>query len=162
MVKSKGRLSRPRIRSTLSGPKSKNNSRRRNTMNILSRLRLRVMLSLAPILVNGAAKRSERLRQLLAKAPGPVQFIAGRRPVGFYIVKDGDLRWKGGAHPSPSFTQSWKTPQAALRELIAKDEPDVVGAFLAEQLRLSGNFQSGLWFGEVMATAKAMQAASKH
>jgi len=131
-------------------------------MTIFSRLRLRVMLSLAPILVNRAAKQSDRLRQLLAKAPGPIQFIAGKRPVGFYSVRNRALRWKGGAHPSPSFTQVWKTPQAALSELIAKDEPDVVGAFLAEQLRLSGNFQSGLWFGEVMATAKATQAASKH
>ena len=131
-------------------------------MTILSRLRLRIMLSLAPILVNRAAKQSDRLRQLLAKAPGPIQFVAGKRPVGFYTVQAGALRWKGGAHPSPSFTQDWKTPQAALRELIAKEEPDVVGAFLAEQLKLSGNFQSGLWFGEVMATAKAAQAAPKH
>ena len=131
-------------------------------MAILSRLRLRIMLSLAPILVNRAAKQSDRLQQLLAKAPGPIQFVAGKRPVGFYTVQSGALRWKGGAHPAPSFAQHWKTPEAALRELVGKDEPDVVGAFLAEQLRLAGNFQSGLWFGEVMATAKSTRAAPQH
>ncbi len=131
-------------------------------MTILSRLRLRVMLSLAPIFVNRAAKQSDRLRQLLAKAPGPIQFVAGKRPVGFYTVQAGALRWKGGTHPAPSFTQVWKTPESALKELIGKDEPDVVGAFLAEQLKLFGNFQSGLWFGEVMAIAKSTQAVPQH
>jgi hypothetical protein len=131
-------------------------------MTILSGLRLRIMLSLAPMLVNRAAKQSDRLRQLLAKAPGPILFVAGKRPVGFYTVQAGALRWKSGAHPAPSFTQVWKTPESALRELISKDEPDVVGAFLAEQLKLFGNFQAGLWFGEVMATAKSTQAAPQH
>ncbi len=131
-------------------------------MTILSRLRLRVMLSLAPILVNRAAKQSDRLRRLLAKAPGPIQFVAGKRPVGFYTVQAGALRWKGGAHPAPIFTQVWKTPESALRELIGKDEPDVVGAFLAEQLKLSGNFQSGLWFGEVMTITKSTPAVPRH
>jgi len=131
-------------------------------MTILSRLRLRIMLSLAPVLVNRAAKQSDRLRQLLAKAPGPIQFVAGKRPVGFYTVQAGALRWKGGAHPAPSFTQAWKTPKSALRELIGKDEPDIVGAFLAEQLKLFGNFQSGLWFGEVMAIAKSTPPAPQH
>ncbi|MGA7325029.1 MAG: hypothetical protein WBX25_11225 [Rhodomicrobium sp.] len=131
-------------------------------MSILSGPRLRIMLSLAPILVNRAAKKSDRLRQLLASAPGPIQFVAGKRPVGFYTVRAGALRWKGGAHPKPSFTQVWKTPESAFRELIGKDEPDIVGAFLAEQLKLFGNFQSGLWFGEVMAIAKSTQAAPQH
>ena len=131
-------------------------------MSILSGLWLRIMLGLAPILVNRAAKKSDRLTQLLESAPGPIQFVAGKRPVGFYTVQAGALRWKGGAHPKPSFTQVWKTPESALRELIRKDEPDIVGAFLAEQLKLFGNFQSGLWFGEVMATAKSTQAAPRH
>lgn len=130
-------------------------------MAILSRLRLRIMLGLAPMLVNRAAKQSDRLRRLLASAPGPIQFVAGGRPVGFYTVRAGALRWKGGAHPAPSFTQAWKTPESALRELIGKSEPDVVGAFLAEQLKLFGNFQSGLWFGEVMAVAQSKPSKSQ-
>ena len=129
-------------------------------MLIISRLRLRIMLSLAPLLVNRAAKQSDRLRQLLASAPGPIQFVAGRKPVGFYTVQAGALRWKGGAHPAPSFTQVWQTPESALRELIGKEEPDIVGAFLAEQLKLFGNFQTALWFGEVMAIAQSKPAKS--
>lgn len=124
-------------------------------MTILPGLRLRVMLGLAPILVNRAAKKNDQLRQLLASAPGAIQFVAGKTPVGFYTVQAGALRWKAGAHPAPSFTQAWKTSESALRELIGKDEPDIVGAFLDEQLKLFGNFQSGLWFGEVMTAAKS-------
>jgi hypothetical protein len=45
-----------------------------------------------------------------------------------------------------------------LRELIGKDEPDILGAFLAEQLKLFGNFQTALWFGEVMAIAQSKPA----
>ena len=77
---------------------------------ILSRLRLRIMLSLAPLLVNRAAKHSSRLKQLLEAAPGALQVTAGKKPVGFYTVEGGALRWKGGLHPAPSFTQVWKTP----------------------------------------------------
>lgn len=124
-------------------------------MSILSRLRLRIMLSLAPLLVNRAAKRSSRLKQLLAAAPGALQVTAGKKPVGFYTVKGGALRWKGGRHPAPSFTQVWKTPQVALRVLTGGDEPDLIGAFQAEQLKMNGDFQTALWFKEVMTIAQS-------
>ncbi len=123
-------------------------------MAILSRLRLRVMLSLAPVLVNRAAKRSSRLKQLLEAAPGALQVTAGKKPVGFYSVKGGVLRWKGGLHPSPSFTQIWKSPQAALEVLTRGPEPDIIGAFAAEQLKMNGDFQTALWFKDVMSIAQ--------
>jgi len=129
-------------------------------LTILSRLRLRIMLSLAPFLVNRAAKNSSRLKQLLAAAPGALQVTAGTKPVGFYSVKDGVLRWKGGRHPAPSFTQVWKTPHIALKVLTSGDEPDLIGAFAAEQLKMNGDFQTALWFKEVMAIAQSKPAKS--
>ncbi len=129
-------------------------------MTTFSRLRLRIMLSLAPLLVNRAAKHSSRLKQLLAAAPGALQVTAGKNPVGFYTVKGGALRWKGGLHPAPSFTQVWKTPQIAVRVLTTGDEPDLIGAFAAEQLKMNGDFQTALWFREVMSIAQSKPAKS--
>ncbi len=127
---------------------------------MLSRLRLRIMLSLAPFLVNRGAKHSSRLKQLLAAAPGALQVTAGKKPVGFYTVEAGALRWKGGRHPAPSFTQVWKTPQVALKVLTSGGEPDIIGAFAAEQLKMNGDFQTALWFKEVMAIAQSKPAKS--
>ena len=124
-------------------------------MTILSRLRLRIMLSLAPLLVNRAAKHSSRLKQLLAAAPGALQVTAGKKPVGFYTVEAGALRWKGGRHPAPSFTQVWKTPQIAVKVLTSGGEPDLISAFAAEQLKMNGDFQTALWFREVMSIAQS-------
>ena len=129
-------------------------------MTILSTLRLRILLRLAPFLVNRAAKHSPGLKQLLEAAPGALQVTAGKKPVGFYSVKGGALRWKGGLHPDPSFTQIWKTPQIALKVLTSGDEPDLIGAFAAQQLKMNGNFQTALWFGEVMAIAQSKPAKS--
>ncbi|MGO9701297.1 MAG: hypothetical protein ACLPX7_18760 [Xanthobacteraceae bacterium] len=129
-------------------------------MTALSRLRLRIMLSLAPFLVNRAAKHSSRLKQLLEAAPGALQVTAGKNPIGFYTVVGGALRWKGGLHPSPSFTQIWKSPQAALRVLTGEHEPDIIGAFAAEQLKMNGDFQTALWFKDVMAIAQSKAAKS--
>ncbi len=129
-------------------------------MTMLSKLRLRIMLSLAPLLVNRAARRSSRLKQLLAAAPGALQVTAGKKPVGFYTVEAGALRWKGGAHPAPGFTQVWKTPQIALKVLTSGGEPDLIGAFAAEQLKMNGDFQTALWFKEVMSIAQSKPAES--
>jgi hypothetical protein len=129
-------------------------------MTIFSRLRLRILLSLAPLLVNRAAKNSSRLKQLLETSPGPLQVIAAKKPVGFFTVKAGALRFKGGRHPAPSFTQAWNTPQAALRVLTTGDEPDMIGAFAARELEMIGDFQTAIWFQEVMAIAKSKPAKS--
>ncbi|MGO9173522.1 MAG: hypothetical protein ACLP7P_16375 [Rhodomicrobium sp.] len=129
-------------------------------MTLFPRLRLRIMLSLAPLLVNRAAKHSSRLKYLLETAPGAIQVIAGKKPVGFFRVEQGAFRWKRGVHPAPSFTQAWKTPRSALRVLTSKDETDILRASEAQELSMSGSFLTAIWFNEVMLIARANPAKS--
>jgi len=129
-------------------------------MTLFSRLRLRIVLSLAPLLVNRAAKHSSRLRYLLETAPGPIQVIAGKKPVGFFSVEGGALRWRRGRHPSPSFTQAWSTPQSALRVLTSEDETEILRASEAQELKMSGSFLTAIWFNEVMLIARSNPAKS--
>jgi hypothetical protein len=129
-------------------------------MTLLPRLRLRIVLSLAPVLVNRAAKHSSRLRCLLDTAPGPIQVYAGKKPVGFFRVEGGALHWKRGLHPAPSFTQYWKTAKSALRVLMSEDETEILRAVEAQELKMSGSFLTAIWFNEVMLIARSNPAKS--
>ena len=48
----------------------------------------------------------------------------------------------------------------ALKVLTSGDEPDLIEAFAAQQLKMNGNFQTALWFGEVMAIAQSKPVKS--
>jgi hypothetical protein len=112
------------------------------------------MLNLAPVLVNRAAKHSSRLKYLLETAPGAIQVKAGGKPVGFFIVERGALRFTPGSHSAPSFTQAWETAQSALNVLTSKDETEILRAAEAQELAMSGSFLTAIWFNEVMLIAR--------
>lgn len=118
------------------------------------KLKLRLLLGVTPVLIERAASRSRRLRDLLDAEPFVMQVMTSTGGGGYFQLRGGRLRFHGGAHAAPDFTQVWTTAADAVQALTSRDETDVLRAFEAGRLRMKGEFAVALWFNEAMKIAR--------
>ncbi|TGN16799.1 hypothetical protein [Leptospira ilyithenensis] len=93
---------------------------------------------------------SKRMKELLSETDFVLQIRTekGNRG-GYFSLKDRNLSFDFGIHPSPDFSQIWKTSQDAYITLSKRNETEILRAYEAGKYRMNGSFLIGLWFAEV-------------
>ena len=129
-------------------------------MAMFDRLRLQALLRITAFLLARAARRSARLRMMLADAPFVFQIATEQGAGGWFALRDGRLRYHPGLHPAPDFAQVWASAGAALAVMTSRDETALMRAVNTGQCRMQGQFIHALWFNEAtrIATGKAKTA----
>jgi hypothetical protein len=120
----------------------------------INKIKLTIMLSLVPVLVQRAMKRNTlqraRLGELLGEAPFIFQVRTRNCAGGWFELRDGVLRFRRGAHATPDLSQSWRSASDAVAVLGSNDESSMLRSLETGVCRLSGRFAVALWFNEVM------------
>ncbi|MGQ0621409.1 MAG: hypothetical protein ACT4QA_16055 [Panacagrimonas sp.] len=120
----------------------------------LAKVAIRLLLSLTPGLVHRAAENTPRLRELLGSGAFVVCIATMQGGGGQLHLRDGRLRFVADTSGEADITQTWVTPQEALRALTSSDETDLQRAFVAGHLKLRGSFLPMLWLNEALKLAR--------
>lgn len=125
----------------------------------LDALKLRGLLRVTAILLTRAARRSPRLKVMLAEPAFVFQIATEGGTGGHFALGDGRMHYRPGLHPSPDFEQVWKTPGDAVRVMTSPDESELMRAYNAGLCRMQGRFGAALWFNEAMKIARAKKGS---
>ncbi|BCG24651.1 hypothetical protein TUM18999_28420 [Pseudomonas tohonis] len=117
-------------------------------------LKLRLLLAASMPLMRRAEARSERFRAMLHEESFVLQIRTRDGAGGYYELRDGTLRLRGGIHARPDLTQHWERSRDAVKVMLSRDETDMLRAVEAGQCRMQGRFAVALWFNEAMKIAR--------
>ena len=73
---------------------------------------------------------------------------------GHFWLKDRQLRFRLGAHASPTFVQHWKDSREAVSVMLNRDETEILRAMEDGRCRLQGSFLTAMWFNEAVKIAR--------
>ena len=124
------------------------------------KLIIRLLLHLSMAVLNKAAKRSARFRELLEEPPFVFQIATRSGAAGFYELRDKRLTVGFGKHKAPDLCQTWSSGGEARRALMSSDESDIIRAMEDGRCRVRGSFAVALWFNEAMKIAHTKSAKS--
>ncbi len=127
---------------------------------IIDQLTLCVLLQLSMPLLNKAARRSARFREMLSQPNFVFQMATRSGAAGFYELRDKRLQVRFHKHSSPDLCQTWQSAQDARRVLMNPDESEMLRAMEDGRVRVQGSFLVALWFNEAMKIAKTKPAQS--
>ena len=90
-------------------------------------LKLRLLLAASMPLMRRAEARS-RFRAMLHEESFVLQIRTRDGAGGYYELRDGTLRLRGGIHARPDLTQHWERSRDAVKVMLSRDETDMLRA----------------------------------
>ena len=116
--------------------------------------KLYALLVITQLLLTRAARTSRRVAELMRADRFVLQICTADGRGGYYVLENGRISLRFGTHPTPDFAQIWTDGAVAFSTLTSSDESDIMRAFEAGLLRMSGHFRVALWFNECMKIAR--------
>ena len=123
---------------------------------IIGYAKLYALLAITQLLLTRAARTSKRVDELMRSDRFVFQVCTTDGRGGYYVLEDGRISLHFGMHPTPDFVQSWTDGGVAFSTMTSSDESDIMRAFEAGLLRMSGHFRVALWFNECMKIARGV------